>query len=119
VDEHRGRRRRGRRDRDQLDRPLGYGLDSTIQGIGSLVIIWRLTGARIHSTHVEQRAQKIVAVTFFLLAPTSASKLQAACSPGNRPKAAPGEAAAAHQLTDRPGRTQELRVDGSPFVSKY
>ena len=48
---------------------LGYGLDSTIQGIGSLVIIWRFTGARIDSPHAEQRAQKIVAVTFFLLAP--------------------------------------------------
>ena len=48
---------------------LGYGLDSTIQGIGSLVIIWRFTGTRINSPHAEQRAQKIVAVTFFLLAP--------------------------------------------------
>lgn len=48
---------------------LGYGLDSTIQGIGSLVIIWRFTGTRINSVQAEQRAQKIVAVTFFLLAP--------------------------------------------------
>ena len=57
---------------------LGYGLDSTIQGIGSLIIIWRFTGHRIHSQHAEQRAQKIVAVTFFLLAPTSAAKPSAA-----------------------------------------
>ena len=48
---------------------LGYGLDSTIQGIGSLVIIWRFTGTRTNSAHAERRAQKIVAVTFFLLAP--------------------------------------------------
>ncbi len=48
---------------------LGYGLDSTIQGVGSLVIIWRFTGARIDSPHAGQRAQKMVAVTFFLLAP--------------------------------------------------
>jgi divalent metal cation (Fe/Co/Zn/Cd) transporter len=48
---------------------LGYGLDSTIQGIGSLVIIWRFTGTRINSAQAERRAQKIVAVTFFLLAP--------------------------------------------------
>ena len=48
---------------------LGYGLDSTIQGLGSLVIIWRFTGTRTNSPHAERRAQKIVAVTFFLLAP--------------------------------------------------
>ena len=48
---------------------LGYGLDAAIQGVGSLIIIWRFTGNRIHSAHAEQRAQKIVALTFFLLAP--------------------------------------------------
>src|SRR5438094_8992964 len=48
---------------------IGYGLDSTIEGIASIVIIWRFTGTRIHSEHAEARAQKVVAVTFFLLAP--------------------------------------------------
>lgn len=48
---------------------IGYGLDSAIEGIASLVIIWRFTGVRLESEHAEQRAQKIVAATFFLLAP--------------------------------------------------
>jgi divalent metal cation (Fe/Co/Zn/Cd) transporter len=48
---------------------IGYGLDSTIAGVGSLIIIWRFTGARVESDAAEQRAQRIVAVTFFLLAP--------------------------------------------------
>lgn len=48
---------------------IGYGLDSTIEGIASVVIIWRFTGHRIHSDDAERRAQKIVAATFFLLAP--------------------------------------------------
>jgi divalent metal cation (Fe/Co/Zn/Cd) transporter len=48
---------------------IGYGLDSTIAGIGSLVIIWRFTGSRVQSDAAERRAQKVVAVTFFLLAP--------------------------------------------------
>ena len=48
---------------------IGYGLDSSIEGIASIVIIWRFTGQRIHSDDAEQRAQKIVALTFFLLAP--------------------------------------------------
>jgi divalent metal cation (Fe/Co/Zn/Cd) transporter len=48
---------------------IGYGLDSTIEGIASLVVIWRFTGDRIHSDDAERVAQKIVAITFFLLAP--------------------------------------------------
>ena len=48
---------------------IGYGLDSTIAGVGSLIIIWRFTGTRVESEAAERRAQKIVAVTFFLLAP--------------------------------------------------
>ena len=48
---------------------IGYGLDSSIEGIASLVIIWRFTGHRVHSDAAERRAQKVVAVTFFLLAP--------------------------------------------------
>src|SRR5438093_4867081 len=48
---------------------IGYGLDSTIEGIASIVIIWRFTGHRIHSDHAETRADKVVALSFFLLAP--------------------------------------------------
>jgi len=53
---------------------IGYGLDSTLGGIGSLVIIWRFTGARVESSTAEDRAQKIVAITFFLLAPYIAAE---------------------------------------------
>src|SRR5919205_4340964 len=48
---------------------IGYGLDSTIEGIASVIIIWRFTGHRVDSDQAERRAQKIVAATFFLLAP--------------------------------------------------
>ena len=48
---------------------IGYGVDSTIVGVASVIIIWRFTGARVDSHDAEARAQKIVAVTFFLFAP--------------------------------------------------
>src|SRR5919198_5458740 len=48
---------------------IGYGLDSAIEGIASIVIIWRFTGDRLHSEPAERRAQKVVAISFFLLAP--------------------------------------------------
>lgn len=48
---------------------LGFGLDSAIEGLASLVIIWRFTGSRAPSEQAEQRAQRAIAFTFFLLAP--------------------------------------------------
>lgn len=48
---------------------LGFGLDSVIEGLASVIIVWRFTGSRTLSETAEARAQKAVAITFFLLAP--------------------------------------------------
>ena len=48
---------------------ISFGLDSFIEGFASLVIVWRFTGARLLSHAAEERAQKLVAIQFFLLAP--------------------------------------------------
>ena len=48
---------------------VSFGLDSAIEGFASLVIVWRFTGSRLLSHAAEERAQKLVAIQFFLLAP--------------------------------------------------
>jgi divalent metal cation (Fe/Co/Zn/Cd) transporter len=48
---------------------LSFGLDSAVEGFASLVIVWRFTGSRLLSHAAEERAQKLVAIQFFLLAP--------------------------------------------------
>jgi len=48
---------------------LGFGLDSVIEGLASVVVIWRFTGSRRLSQEAERRAGQLVAVTFFVLAP--------------------------------------------------
>jgi hypothetical protein len=48
---------------------VGFGLDSAIEGLASVIVVWRFTGARTLAAHSERRAQKLVAVSFFLLAP--------------------------------------------------
>lgn len=48
---------------------IGFGIDSAIEGIASVVIIWRFWGRRALSEVAERRAQKLVAVQFFILAP--------------------------------------------------
>jgi divalent metal cation (Fe/Co/Zn/Cd) transporter len=53
---------------------VGFGIDSAIEGFASVVIVWRFTGRRLHSEQAEHRAQKLVAVQFFLLAPYVAAE---------------------------------------------
>ena len=48
---------------------IGFGLDSAIEGFASAIIVWRFTGTRMFSQAAETRAQKLVAVQFFILAP--------------------------------------------------
>jgi hypothetical protein len=48
---------------------VGFGIDSAIEGFASVIIVWRFTGSRLHSDRAEQRAQRLVAIQFFLLAP--------------------------------------------------
>jgi divalent metal cation (Fe/Co/Zn/Cd) transporter len=48
---------------------IGWALGSAIEGLASIIVIWRFTGARTLSETAERRAQKAVAVSFFLLAP--------------------------------------------------
>lgn len=48
---------------------VGFGIDSAIEAVASIIIIWRFTGTRAMSETSERRAQKLVAISFFLLAP--------------------------------------------------
>ena len=48
---------------------IGFGIDSAIEGLASVIIIWRFTGSRMFSEAAETRAQKLVAIQFFILAP--------------------------------------------------
>lgn len=63
---------------------LGFGLDSVIEGLASVIIICRFTGTRTLSPTAEAHAQKAVAVTFFLLAPYIADNAVTALIDRNR-----------------------------------
>jgi divalent metal cation (Fe/Co/Zn/Cd) transporter len=64
---------------------IGFGLDSAVEGFASVIIIWRFTGGRIHSAAAERRAQRLVAIQFFVLAPYVAFESARALAGGNRP----------------------------------
>jgi divalent metal cation (Fe/Co/Zn/Cd) transporter len=68
---------------------VAFGLDSVIEGLASGIIIWRFTGARTFSQHAENRAQRLVAVQFFLLAPYVAVESARALIGGHHPDVSP------------------------------
>lgn len=63
---------------------LGFGLDSGIEAMASIIVIWRFTGTRLASASSERRAQQLVAVSFFLLAPYIAVEAVRALAAGDR-----------------------------------
>ena len=65
---------------------IGFGLDSVVEGFASVVIIWRFTGARKVSEAAEARAQKLVAIQFFVLAPYVALESVRVLAGGEHPE---------------------------------
>ncbi|HEV2336082.1 MAG TPA: cation transporter [Stellaceae bacterium] len=53
---------------------VAFGLDSAIEGLASVIVIWRFTGSRTISATAERHAQKWVAISFYLLAPYVAAE---------------------------------------------
>jgi divalent metal cation (Fe/Co/Zn/Cd) transporter len=48
---------------------VGWALGSAIEALASVIVVWRFTGRRTLSETSERRAQRAVAVSFWLLAP--------------------------------------------------
>lgn len=52
----------------------GWALGSAVEGLASVIVVWRFTGSRTLSETAERRAQRGVAVSFWLLAPYIAAE---------------------------------------------
>jgi divalent metal cation (Fe/Co/Zn/Cd) transporter len=82
---------------------VGFGLDSAVEGFASVIIIWRFTGSRVFSQRAEDRAQKLVAIQFFILAPYVAIESVRALAGGAHPDVSvPGIALAIFSLVTMP-----------------
>jgi divalent metal cation (Fe/Co/Zn/Cd) transporter len=65
---------------------VGFGLDSAIEALASVIVLWRFTGQRTLSDSAERRAQRMVAVCFFLLAPYLAIEALHTLAGGHHPQ---------------------------------
>jgi divalent metal cation (Fe/Co/Zn/Cd) transporter len=93
---------------------IGFGIDSAIEGFASVIIAWRFTGRRTLSHQAEERAQKLVALQFFILAPYVAIEAVRALVNGSHPdESIVGIALAASSLIVMPllGRAKQ-RIGG-------
>ncbi len=64
---------------------VGWALSSVVEGLASVIVIWRFTGSRMSSETSERTAQRWVAVSFWLLAPYVAVQSIVDLASGHRP----------------------------------
>lgn len=63
---------------------IGWALGSAVEGLASVIVVWRFTGARTLSETAERRAQRAVAISFWLIAPYIAAQSVANLLTGHR-----------------------------------
>lgn len=47
---------------------LGFGADSLVESVAGFVLLWRFAASRADSENAERRAQKLISLTFYLIA---------------------------------------------------
>jgi divalent metal cation (Fe/Co/Zn/Cd) transporter len=81
----------------------GWALGSAVEGLAGVIVIWRFTGSRTLSGTAERRAQRAVAISFWLLAPYVAAQSAADLLTGHHPESTPiGIALTAAALLEMP-----------------
>jgi divalent metal cation (Fe/Co/Zn/Cd) transporter len=64
---------------------IGFGADSLIEALAGFIVLWRFAGARAGSAVAERRAQRLIAVSFFVLAAYVAVEAVRSLAGGDEP----------------------------------
>ena len=64
----------------------GWALGSAVEGLASVIVVWRFAGTRTLSQTAERRAQRGVAISFWLLAPCIAAESVRDVAGGHHPE---------------------------------
>jgi divalent metal cation (Fe/Co/Zn/Cd) transporter len=68
---------------------VAFGADSLIEALAGIVVLWRFNIRRVNSEHAERRAQRLIAITFWLLATYVAVEAIVTLARGDHPSASP------------------------------
>jgi divalent metal cation (Fe/Co/Zn/Cd) transporter len=66
---------------------IGFGADSIIEAAAGFVVLWRFAGARSASAGAERRAQRLIAISFYVLAAYIAIEAARSLLGGEQPAA--------------------------------
>jgi len=66
---------------------IGFGADSLIESFAGFILLWRFAASRITSEDAERRAQKLIAVSFFVIAAYVGFEAVRSLLVGDRPEA--------------------------------
>src|SRR5215208_4286688 len=66
---------------------IGFGADSLIESFAGFILLWRFAASRITSEDAERRAQKLIAVSFFVIAAYVGFEAVQSLLVGDRPEA--------------------------------
>ncbi len=69
---------------------IGWALGSAVEGMASVIVVWRFSGSRTLSETSERRAQRAVAISFWLVTPYIAAQSAADLLGGHRVEATVG-----------------------------
>ena len=66
---------------------VGFGADSLIEALAEFVVLWRFATARVSSGAAERRAQRLIAISFYLIATYIAVEATRTLAAGDHPQA--------------------------------
>jgi divalent metal cation (Fe/Co/Zn/Cd) transporter len=66
---------------------VGFGADSLIESLAGIILLWRFAAVRTSSQEAERRAQKLIGLSFYLIAAYVAFEAARSLSVGARPEA--------------------------------
>src|SRR3954468_14736379 len=66
---------------------VGFGADSVVEGVAGIVVLWRFAAARAASEEAERRAQRLIAISFYVIAAYVAVEAGRSLLGGDEPEA--------------------------------
>ncbi|MCA1730289.1 MAG: cation transporter [Actinobacteria bacterium] len=66
---------------------VGFGADSLIEAVAGIILLWRFAASRAASENAERRAQKLIALSFYLIAAYVGFEAVRSLLTGERPEA--------------------------------
>jgi divalent metal cation (Fe/Co/Zn/Cd) transporter len=66
---------------------IGFGADSILEAFAGVIVLWRFAASRVSSVNAERRAQRLIALSFYVIAAYVAVEAVRALAGGHEPEA--------------------------------